>query len=343
MTFCNNILQTKQSSPRIFEPLAPAEPRELLKRYWGFPDFRHGQLEVIQSVLAGRDTLAVMSTGSGKSLCYQLPALCLPGLTLVVSPLIALMKDQVEVLARRGIPVAFINSTLTPKNATQVLKKVEQGAVRLLYVAPERFKSDEFRAVFQFLPAALFAVDEAHCVSHWGHDFRPDYLKLRQAVEFLPKRPIIMACTATATSAVKDDIVKQLGLLKPNILVRGFDRPNLRYLVAQGLSEYDRETLLTRFAQEFSGSGIVYAGTRDRTHELASLLQEKGVKAAAYHAGMQKEERKQVQEDFMNDKIRVIVATIAFGMGIDKPDVRFVIHAQMPASLEGYYQEAGRA
>jgi ATP-dependent DNA helicase RecQ len=224
-----------------------------------------------------------------------------------------------------------------------VLAAVEAGAIRLLYIAPERFRSAEFTKKFRKLPVALFAVDEAHCVSHWGHDFRPDYLTLKEAVGELPSRPAVLACTATATSEVKSDIITQLRLRSPEIVVRGFDRPNLTYVVAQGLTESDRELFLKRVTRELSGSGIVYAGTRARSEKLAAILRKQGVNAQSYHAGMKPEERKRTQEEFMNDTIRVIVATVAFGMGIDKPDVRFVIHAQMPGSLESYYQEAGRA
>jgi ATP-dependent DNA helicase RecQ len=220
---------------------------------------------------------------------------------------------------------------------------VSAGQVRILYIAPERFKSDDFVNQFRSLPVSLFAIDEAHCVSHWGHDFRPDYLTLREMVKKLPRRPVVVGCTATATPEVKDDIVAQLGLSKPQVFVRGFDRPNLRYLVEQGMTSYDRDAQLLYLIKNTPGSGIVYSGTRDRAEELAQMLSENDVEALPYHAGLDQEVRREVQDAFMSDKARVIVATVAFGMGIDKPDVRFVIHAAMPGSLEAYYQEAGRA
>ncbi len=320
-----------------------ATPQELLGRFWRFQHFRYGQEEVIQAVLKGADTLAVMPTGAGKSLCYQLPALMLPGLTLVVSPLIALMKDQVEVLLWRGIQAAYINSSLTPAQNAYTLAQVKAGAIRILYVAPERFPSEEFTALLHTIPISLFAIDEAHCVSQWGHDFRPDYLNLNRSIAALPTRPVILACTATATPEVQDDIVTQLGLKAPKVFVRGFDRPNLTFLAASGLDEYDREKLLVHTAETLQGAGIVYAGTRRRAEELSALLVDHDIPALAYHAGMKTEERKGVQDAFMAGKVRVMVATVAFGMGIDKQDIRFVIHAHMPSSLESYYQEAGRA
>ncbi|MBI2552340.1 ATP-dependent DNA helicase RecQ [Candidatus Uhrbacteria bacterium] len=325
------------------EPLSIAPPHELLKQYWGFAEFRHGQQEVIAAVLRGQDVLAVMPTGAGKSLCYQLPALTMPGITVIVSPLIALMKDQVGALKARGIPAEFVNSTLHPNEISAIMDAVVSGDVRILYIAPERFGSKDFVRAFEKLPVALFAIDEAHCVSHWGHDFRPDYLTLREMVKKLPRRPTVVGCTATATPEVKDDIVAQLGLKQPAVFVRGFDRPNLHYGVEQGMTSYDRDAELLHLVKNTPGSGIVYSGTRDRAEELAELFCEAGIEALPYHAGLDPEVRREVQDAFMADQARVIVATVAFGMGIDKPEVRFVIHGAMPGSLEAYYQEAGRA
>ncbi len=331
----------------ILHPIIQGTPQVTLlgqlRRFWQFQNFRHGQEEVIKAVLEHHDTLVVMPTGAGKSLCYQLPAIMLPGLTLVVSPLIALMKDQVEALTARGISAAYINSSLTPAQNAYTMHHVRQGKIRILYVAPERFPSEEFGEMLKTIPIALFAIDEAHCVSQWGHDFRPDYMNLKRFIAALPRRPTVLACTATATPEVQDDVVTRLGLKTPQVFVRGFDRPNLTFLAARGLDEYDREKLLVHAVSSLQGAGIVYAGTRKRTEELAVLLQDYDIAASVYHAGMKPEERKSVQDAFMADRIRVMVATVAFGMGIDKKDIRFVLHAHMPSSLESYYQEAGRA
>lgn len=326
-----------------FAPLSTASPQELLKEYWGFSEFRHGQEEVITAVLAGKDVLAVMPTGAGKSLCYQLPALAVSGLTVIVSPLIALMKDQVGALKARGIPAEFVNSTLELNEISAIMDAVKTGAVRILYIAPERFQSEDFVDIFETLPVALFAIDEAHCVSQWGHDFRPDYMKLKEHITSMRPRPIVVACTATATPEVKNDIVTQLGLKTPEVFVRGFDRPNLRWAVMQGMKNFERDAQILHEIRQIEGSGIVYAGTRDRAQEIARMLSEQGISALPYHAGMEAESRRKIQDAFMSDKTRVIVATVAFGMGIDKPDVRFVIHGAMPGSLEAYSQEAGRA
>src|SRR3989338_2283925 len=329
-SFCSS----PKLAPDLLEPLSTATPHELLKQYWGFSDFRLGQKEVVESVIAGRDTLAVMPTGAGKSLCYQLPALTASGTTIIVSPLVALMKDQVGALKARGILAEFVNHTLEPPEIAGIMDAVVAGDVRILYVAPERFQSRDFVRTFEKLPVALFAIDEAHCVSHWGHDFRPDYFTLKNVVAALPRRPTVVGCTATATPEVKEDIVKQLGLNDPQ---------NLHYFGEPGMNNYDRDAEILHLAKKLEGPGIVYAGTRDRAEELAAMFNQYGISALSYHAGMDVEKRKKAQEDFMTDKARVIVATVAFGMGIDKPDVRFVIHAAMPGSLEAYYQEAGRA
>ncbi|MFA4872647.1 MAG: ATP-dependent DNA helicase RecQ [Patescibacteria group bacterium] len=315
---------------------------ELLKFHYGFVSFRPGQEEIVASILAGRDTLALMPTGGGKSLCFQLPALALPGTTVVISPLIALMKDQVDALNVRGIAASFINSSLPDDEIERRTQEVLAGKTKLLYVAPERLTTG-FIEMLKKVFVSLVAIDEAHCVSAWGHDFRPDYLEIQKHISCLPQRPILAAFTATATPEVKADIIKRLGLKDPQTFVRGFDRPNLRFFTRAYLSDFERDEEVVRLARSMKGSGIVYCGTRDKTEELAWYLQEHGIKALPYHAGMDSEERTRVQEKFMRDEVPVITATIAFGMGVDKPDVRFVIHAHMPASLENYYQEAGRA
>ncbi len=315
---------------------------KLLKRYYKFDKFWPGQEEIIQSILAGRDTLAVMPTGGGKSLCYQLPALVMEGITLVISPLIALMKDQVDVLKKRGIAASFINSSLTEKEVKKRTSEALECKIKILYIAPERLNS-AFSSVLREMPICLAAIDEAHCVSTWGHDFRPDYRVIKERVGALPKRPIVAAFTATATPEVREDIAERLGLEKPQIFIRGFDRPNLRFFALGWLSNFERDAEVLRLAKELPKPGIVYVGKRDKAEELAIYLTDGGISALPYHAGLKIDERTVIQDAFMNGKTSVIVATIAFGMGIDKANVRFVIHAGMPASLERYYQEAGRA
>ena len=316
--------------------------KKILKKYYGFAKFRPGQEDVMQSILNGRDTLALMPTGGGKSLCYQLPALILPGTTMVVSPLIALMKDQVDALVARGVGASFINSSLTPKQIKDRVEALLAGRIKIVYIAPERLNSG-FIQTLKRINFSLVAIDEAHCVSAWGHDFRPDYLKIKSNLDVLSQRPVVAAFTATATPEVKEDIVKRLGLKDPRVFVRGFDRPNLRFFTRGQLNNYERDVEVLRLINSIKGSGIVYVGTRSKTEELAQFLRNNQIEALAYHAGLGAKKRSSIQDKFIQDQIRVIVATIAFGMGIDKPDIRFVIHANMPASLEGYYQEAGRA
>src|SRR5688572_30633136 len=327
--------------------LAPgADPldgaREALRRYWGYPDFRPGQDQAIRNVLSGGDSLTIMPTGGGKSLCYQVPALMLPGLTLVVSPLISLMKDQVDALQAAGVPATFVNSTLGAGEMAARLQAAERGEVRLLYVAPERFDAEGFRRRVAGLRVSLLAVDEAHCVSEWGHDFRPSYLRLAEVRERLGAPPVA-ALTATATEEVRTDIVRQLRLRQPAVLVTGFDRRNLVWHVLQGKNDSERDRLLLRLLRGREGSAIVYASTRKNVDALTSLLNGAGVRAVGYHAGLPDRDRKRIQDEFMSGKTRAVVATNAFGMGIDKPDVRIVVHYNMPGNLEAYYQEAGRA
>ncbi len=314
-----------------------------LQKYFQFSAFRSGQKEIIEAIMQGRDVVALMPTGGGKSLCYQLPSIITKKISVVVSPLIALMKDQVDVLNKRGIPAVFINSTLSKESIVEEMKKIKTGKVKILYLAPERLNNAYFQNFLSQLDIFLFSVDEAHCVSQWGHDFRPDYLKIKEYVQKLKNRPIIAAFTATATSEVKDDIVEKLALQNPKVFIRGFDRPNLKFLVQTNLKTQERYSEIIRIVKSLAGSGIIYTLSRKEAESIAKFLKDNGVVAIAYHAGMLPHRREKIQDDFMGNKIRIIVATVAFGMGVDKSDIRFVIHAGMPGSLEGYYQEAGRA
>jgi len=314
-----------------------------LKKYFNFSQFRPGQKEIVESIMAGRDVVALMPTGGGKSLCFQLPAILSEGISIVVSPLIALMQDQVDGLVARGISATYINSSLSFDEISERLFDIKNGKTKIIYIAPERFGNQQFQRLFAGLEVFLLAIDEAHCVSQWGHDFRPDYLNIREYIAMLPKRPVVAAFTATATPEVKDDIIERLDLQKPDIFVRGFDRPNLKFFVRENLKKKERAKEALRIAKSIKGCGIIYAITRKETEELAKFFKAQGISAAAYHAGMAGDKRERIQNDFMENKFKVIVATIAFGMGVDKADIRFVIHVGMPSSPEGYYQEAGRA
>ncbi|MDY4219085.1 MAG: DNA helicase RecQ [Candidatus Faecousia sp.] len=315
--------------------------QEILSRYFGYTGFRGGQEELIDAQLSGRDAFGIMPTGGGKSLCYQIPAVILPGITLVISPLISLMRDQVLALKSAGIPAAYINSSLTMEQIRRVYQNLRMGRYKIVYVAPERLLSGGFLALAQELNISLVAVDEAHCISQWGQDFRPSYLKIPEFLEKLPRRPILSAFTATATPLVRQDIIRILHLQFPLEIVTGFDRPNLRFEVRT--PESKKEALLTFLALRKDRSGIVYCSTRKDVEEICSLLQSKRFAATRYHAGLSDEERLRNQEDFLNDRRTIMVATNAFGMGIDKSNVSYVIHYNMPLSLEAYYQEAGRA
>lgn len=297
---------------------------------------------MIESILAGKDVVVVMPTGSGKSLCYQLPAMILDGVTLVVSPLIALMKDQVDALQARGLPATFVNSSIPEAEQRARIESLRRGEHKLVYIAPERFRSSRFNAALQSIPISLFAVDEAHCISTWGHDFRPDYLRLRHVIRSLGNTPTL-ALTATATPYVRSDIIQQLGLEKPQTFVSGFDRPNLRIEVVHTEKVKEKITRIKRLSQSHEGSGIIYASTRKAVEEVGRELKRAGMSVSTYHAGMSDAVRVRAQEDFMNGRTQMIVATNAFGMGIDKSDIRFVAHYQMPGSIEAYYQEIGRA
>ena len=316
-------------------------PLETLKRYFGYDSFRPGQEEIVSALLAGRDALAIMPTGAGKSLCYQVPALLLPGLTLVISPLISLMQDQVKGLNAAGIHAAFINSSLTETQIARALDLAAEGSYKLVYVAPERLESPVFRSFAAGADISMVTVDEAHCISQWGQDFRPSYLKILDFIDSLPRRPIVSAFTATATREVKDDIVCTLRLHDPKVLVTGFDRPNLYFQVERTRRKDD---FVIQYLRDHPGeSGIIYCATRKNVDKLQELLTEYGFAATKYHAGLSAEARRKNQNDFIYDTAPVIVATNAFGMGIDKSNVRFVLHYNMPQSMENYYQEAGRA
>ncbi len=316
------------------------DKHHLLKQYFGYDEFRPGQEAVIDHVLSGRDGLVIMPTGGGKSLCFQLPALMFEGVTLVVSPLISLMKDQVDALNAAGVSAAFINSTLTPIQIAQTQQAVLARKIKILYVAPERFAVSSFGNFLSEIQVSLLAVDEAHCISEWGHDFRPDYRNLRSVRQQLKDVPVL-ALTATATEQVRRDIAQQLELSGGRIFISSFDRPNLSYSVWPKKKSFPKIVGLLRAYE--NESAIIYCSSRKNTESIAGQLQARGIAAMAYHAGLENSERHRVQELFIRSEIQVVVATIAFGMGIDKPDVRLVIHYDMPKTIEGYYQETGRA
>ncbi|MBV9454782.1 MAG: ATP-dependent DNA helicase RecQ, partial [Rubrobacter sp.] len=318
-------------------------PLTVLKEIFGFDSFRPGQEEVIRAVIEGRDTLAVMPTGGGKSLCYQIPALMKEGLTVIVSPLISLMKDQVDSLLQNSVEgAATLHSGLSPEERWEVERKVCTGEILMLYVAPERLRSLEFVLTLRKVGVGLFVVDEAHCISEWGHDFRPDYLFLPRAVRDLGSPPVL-ALTATATPHVRRDILRSLEMRKPKVVVTSFNRPNLTYRVLPAKEKKDKLPLILGVIRNAPPPGIIYGTTRKECEELTASLRRFGVDAAHYHAGMDAIERSNVQERFMTDELSVVVATVAFGMGVDKPNVRFVIHGSVPGSLPAYIQEAGRA
>ena len=316
---------------------------EALTRYFGYDSFRPGQQGIVEALLAGRDVLGVMPTGAGKSVCYQIPAALSPGMTLVISPLISLMRDQVDALNDLGMPAAFINTTQTPDEQAMVFAQAAAGQIKLLYVAPERLETGRFRDFAARTPISLIAVDEAHCVSQWGQDFRSSYLGIGDFIAGLPQRPPVGAFTATATERVRRDIVGLLGLRNPAVTVTGFDRPNLYFDVVKLETKYKAAWVARYVADHPDESGIVYCATRKTTEALTDTLNQMGHPAVAYHGGMSPDAREAAQRDFITDKVPVVVATNAFGMGIDKSNVRYVIHHNLPESIEAYYQEAGRA
>jgi ATP-dependent DNA helicase RecQ len=315
--------------------------QEILSKYYGYETFRSGQDEIVRSVLAGRDTVGIMPTGGGKSICYQIPALIFPHLTLVISPLISLMKDQVDALDNVGIAATYINSTLTSSELKVRMRQVEQGAYHLLYVSPERLDSAAFLAWLNRLQPAHVAIDEAHCLSQWGHDFRPSYRAIAPLLQKFDHRPIISALTATATPEVMEDIIQILEMRVPNVVVTGFDRANLTFSVISG--QVKKDFVWQYLADHPQQAGIIYAATRKEVDGLYEFLKKKRIAVGRYHAGLSDAERSNHQEQFLYDETRIMVATNAFGMGIDKSNIRFVIHYNMPKNLESYYQEAGRA
>ena len=315
--------------------------RQILQKFYGYEDFRLGQKKVVESLLNRNDTVAIMPTGAGKSICFQIPALLFEGVTLVISPLISLMKDQVDSLRQLGIAAVYINSSVSKAQLYKDLQNISAGFYKIIYIAPERLTSEYLPDSFKNLNISMVAVDEAHCLSQWGHDFRPSYRNILNFTNSLRIKPIISAFTATATPEVKTDIINLLGLKQPNVFVTGFDRPNLYFSVLRG--EVKDKFVIDYVKKHQDEAGIIYVGTRKDVDALQVLLEIKGIKAGRYHAGMTDEERNQMQEDFLYDNLSVMVATNAFGMGIDKPNVRYVIHYNMPKNMEAYYQEAGRA
>jgi ATP-dependent DNA helicase RecQ len=314
---------------------------DILKQFFGYTSFRDGQEEVVDALLAKQDVLGIMPTGAGKSLCYQIPAIMMSGITLVISPLISLMKDQVNALVQQGVNAAYLNRSLTETQYHKALANAANGKYNIIYVAPERLESNSFLRFALNANISLIAVDEAHCVSQWGQDFRPSYLNINKFISKLNYRPVIGAFTATATDEVKSDIIRLLQLNNPTVVTTGFDRPNLFFSVIRPKNK--SETLLKLIRERNNQSGIVYCSTRKKVEEVCAMLNQKGVQATRYHAGLDDSERAKNQDDFVYDRKSVMVATNAFGMGIDKSDVRFVIHYNMPKNIESYYQEAGRA
>ena len=318
------------------------DARSVLRSAFGYDNFRPGQEAAVSAILGGRDTVVVLPTGGGKSLCFQVPALMLPGLTVVVSPLISLMKDQVDALVAKRLPAAFINSTLSASQVSDRMARVDRGEIKLLYVAPERFDAGRTAERLKKAGVSLLAIDEAHCISQWGHDFRPSYLRVKKVHAALGS-PTTIALTATATPEVRRDIARELALKDPETIITGFDRPNLTYYVVPAKNDDEKESRLIEILRTREGLAVVYASTRRAVDQLTAVLERAKIRAAGYHAGLDDARRHEVQEAFMSEKVRVIVATNAFGMGIDKPNVRLVIHYAMPGTLEAYYQEAGRA
>lgn len=314
---------------------------ELLKKYYGYSEFRQGQSKIIDEILKGKDTVAIMPTGGGKSICYQIPALLLEGVTIVISPLISLMKDQVDSIRELGVEAVYINSTQNLEEVKGIISKIQAGKVKLVYIAPERLDSPMFLSLMSNVKISQVAVDEAHCVSQWGHDFRTSYRQIPDFINSLPERPVVTAFTATATEEVRVDIVKLLRLIEPKVFVQGFDRENLQINILKGVNK--KEYILDYIKSNRDQSGIIYTATRKEADSLCEYFKDKGFSVAQYHAGLSDKERNDNQEAFVYDKVQTIIATNAFGMGIDKPNIRYVLHYNMPKTIENYYQEIGRA
>ena len=344
-TIIDNWFKQRSKAPNSISNDLPS-PRVALKQYFGYDDFREGQFEVIEKLLLGKNLLGAFPTAFGKSICYQLPGLMLPGLTVIISPLISLMKNQVDALQERSIDsVGLLNSSLSLEEYQQELKRLANGEIKLLYVSPERFRSRRFLNTLKSHEISLFVVDEAHCISQWGHDFRPDYLALRTAIQVVQPGSVALF-TATATPEVREDVVKQLQVEKCETIIQSVERPNLKFSVCEVPGEPEKYQLLTKQLEQLTGKGIVYAGTRRQTEEIAEYLKGKGYRVDFYHGAREESKRTRVQDAFFDDTasgIEIVVATNAFGMGIDKPDIRYVIHWTIAGSLEHYYQEAGRA
>lgn len=326
------------STAEVINTLPDADA--ILRQVFGYQQFRAGQSDIIATITAGRDCLVVMPTGGGKSLCYQIPALMLPGLTVVISPLISLMKDQVDQLRLLGVEAGYLNSAQTPQQQQQVIEGCHNNRIRMLYVAPERLRMGSFLQQLQRWQPSLLAVDEAHCISQWGHDFRPEYSAIGELRQYLPDLPII-ALTATADDTTRTDISARLRLNDPLIHISSFDRPNIRYTLVEKYKPFDQ---LWMFVRGQKGQcGIIYCNSRNKVEDVAARLQKRGLSVAAYHAGLENSQRESVQDAFLKDNIQVVVATVAFGMGINKSNVRFVVHFDIPRNIESYYQETGRA
>lgn len=317
------------------------KPLDILSKYYGYTSFRKGQEDIINSIVSGKDVLAIMPTGGGKSICYQVPSLCIDGLTIVISPLISLMKDQVDALKAMGIKADFINSSLSSSKYNEVLENINNDEYKIIYVAPERLDSIDFINIMKYKNVVQVAIDEAHCVSQWGHDFRSSYKRIPHFIRSLEKRPIVTAFTATASDEVREDILKILGLVDPNIYITGFDRENLSINIVKSSSK--NRYLLEYLEHHKYDSGIIYASTRKEVENIYEGLLKRNISVSKYHAGLSNEERKNNQEEFIKDNIKIMVATNAFGMGIDKPNIRWIVHYNMPQSIENYYQEIGRA